>query len=198
MDHSLEVNSSGLSAKRVLPDLLGTIAQMCKHLGGFKTFRERGLLIIQHADQQGFEIKVYDGGGPPAVVLGPWYGQLASERAVLNLVEKALMGAVRVRIESCRGRDHSWTAEVRTEAGIWAPIRENRIAELWPLHATLVRHVSMPFPVDRQVTAPTARSPQIEHAALPAEAPRASLPYYAFAQTRSRMSAGERPPALAM
>lgn len=127
-------------------DLLTRLRLLCAGYPGFVCDRGRGVLHIFRQDGQGFVIKVYDLMGPPVVVLGPWCSEVAGEGAVLSLVRKALSGAVRIRIESCRGRDHSWTAEVRNQGDTWAAISQNRIAELWPLHATTVRYLTMPSP----------------------------------------------------
>jgi hypothetical protein len=124
-------------------DLLTRLRLLCAAHPGFDSVRGRGVLHISRQDGQGFAIKVYDLTGPPLVVLGPWCGEVAGDVAVLSLVRKAMNGAVRIRIESCRGRDHSWTAEVKNNDS-WVAFSQNRIAELWPLHATAVRYLTMP------------------------------------------------------
>lgn len=193
MERLLHANSSEPATKRPTLDLLSTIAQLCERDGGFVTVRDRGVLHISRVDSTGFKIKIYDGGGPTAVVFGPWYGEVCGEKAILALVEKAMTGGVRIRIESCRSRDHSWTAEIRTDAGSWTAIRENRIAELWPLHATHVRYLSMPSSVDlKQVSRPARVAqpdPAIRHE-------RTAMPYHIFAQYGSRARASSRSMAL--
>lgn len=128
-------------------DLLTRLRLLCACYPGFTAVRGRGYLQISRRDGEGFEIKVYDLARPPVVILGPWCGELAGDTAVLSFVRKALSGAVRIRIESCRGRDHSWTAEVSNRDGSWSAISQNRIVELWPLHATTTRYLTMPSPL---------------------------------------------------
>jgi hypothetical protein len=84
-----------------------------------KTQREAGAVSILASVPEGFAIRVIVAEDGYIVCFGNWHTMLASRRQVLEYVEAAITGAVRLKCERLGAKPWRYTVERRASHGAW-------------------------------------------------------------------------------
>jgi hypothetical protein len=74
-------------------------------------------------------VSVYNSEGRQTVNIGGWYDDVDDDEVVLSLVEAAVLGQLRVRMEGDGRKFHTFTVEVETRIDEW--IELGQMAKLW-------------------------------------------------------------------
>lgn len=76
-------------------------------------------LHLEPTSPDGLPVSIYRTYGRQTVCIGGWYDDVDDDAVVLSLVEKAIHGRLRLRMESDGRAFHTFTVEVRHQDGAW-------------------------------------------------------------------------------
>lgn len=120
-------------------NLLRRLQNMTRRLPGLSCRRYEQTILVESVWKDGFNIAVLFEGGRRVLLLGSWYDEVESSEVAYQLIEKAVTGRLRVRIESRNNRDRSWSVDVITPEGEWVEIANKSTLEFWSRGPTSIR-----------------------------------------------------------
>jgi hypothetical protein len=77
---------------------------------------------LRPTSPEGLPVSVYKGDGRQTLCIGSWYADVDHEATVFSLVEKAIRGELRLRMEGDGKEFHTFTVEVRNRNSEWREV----------------------------------------------------------------------------
>lgn len=106
---------------------------------------------IEPMCQEGLPISVYRSEGRQTVCLGSWYDDLDHDAMVFSLVEKAVHGKLRLRMEGDGRKFHTFTVEVHVRDDVWIEVGQMTNYWLRKKPVRVVKYLRNMGPVGYQV-----------------------------------------------
>lgn len=134
---SVRLVGDGVTARSV-PDVVGgsTLFQRIRQLAsGVPTVRchaTRTTVRLEPTSPDGLSVAVYRTCGRQTVCIGNWYDDVDDDAVILKLVEKAIHGSLRLRMDSDGQTFHTFAVETLEADGVWIEVGEMAVGYwLW-------------------------------------------------------------------
>lgn len=108
------------------------VRAICAPYAGVQLTVTDGLVRIAASHTDGFDIVLSSLGDAWLLALGAWHDELVSIDAALEYVALAVSGAIRLKIETCRGKPRRWVVQRRQADGSWLDETDMAVPSLWP------------------------------------------------------------------
>ena len=122
--------SAALSNSKYLPEVTGdpsnkaseAAERILTNFPSVQITRAPGCLTVAPAYTTGFRVSLLTDSGRVTLMLGGWYDDFQSTTLALGFFESALVGNIRVRVESLNGTPVQWTIERMSPSQDWEEI----------------------------------------------------------------------------
>jgi hypothetical protein len=143
---------------RSVPDVVGgsTLFQRIRQLAsGVSTVlchASPTVIQLEPTRPDGLPVAVYRSCGRQTVCIGNWYDDVDDDAVVLKLVEKAIHGSLRLRMDSDGRTFHTFAVETLEADGIWIEVGEMAVGYwFWKKPTRVIKYLCNEF-ADQRLT----------------------------------------------